>query len=352
MNQQGGQGLPDIDVDSMIDSYQEVKDSGSQPKIITDMFGLLLHMASKHKETEGLKDDIRSNTDRIDMIEAKIGGPDEVSERLSIAIRNLPIPIPGNTEIDCVRNALHEIRAQGVDVHRDVIKVVRKVAANNPSGSLGTVMVELRNEETRAAIMKSKKNLSTHTSPTLKNLIIKNAKSKDRMFIENCTNSLLKLSHGDNFFIAGNGMIKKKDENNSRYGRQFNTNPEFRSYTNSPRYPHPQRNQFQPQPGHYQPQPGYYQQQPGQYQQPQHSQYQPQPAHSQPQYGVPPPTLDQGQTQPPQYDPFAMLCAANTQPNVTPASNSQSPHGSVAPTPPPSQQNVIAMDSNQQQQVD
>ena len=148
------QPLPDIDVNKMLSSYNEVKESNTQPKILTDMFGILIHMASKQKETEGLKEDIKSNSVRLDIIESKIGGPDEVSERLSIAIRNLPLPLPGGNDLTCVRNALHEVRAPGVDVQRDVVKAVRKFPGNNPGNSLGTVLVELRNEESRASLMK------------------------------------------------------------------------------------------------------------------------------------------------------------------------------------------------------
>ena len=76
---------------------------------------------------------------------------------MSIAIRNLPLPLPGGDDLTCVRNALHEIRAPGVEVRRDVIKAIRKTSGNNPSNTLGTVLVEFRDEESRAAIMKNKK---------------------------------------------------------------------------------------------------------------------------------------------------------------------------------------------------
>ena len=143
------QPLPDIDLNSMMSSYNKVKESNSQPKILTDMYGILIHIASKQRETEGLKDDIRSHTERLDRLETKIGGTEEVSERLSIAIRNLPLPLPGGDDLTCVRNALHELRAPGVDVYHDIVKAVRKLSGNNPSNLLGTVLVELRNEESK-----------------------------------------------------------------------------------------------------------------------------------------------------------------------------------------------------------
>ena len=87
---------------------------------------------------------------------------------------------------------------------------MRKVNPNNHANQLGTVLVEVINEEKRALIMKNKQLLSTHNNPTLRSLDIKNAKSKERMFAENCTYSLLKMNHGDDFYITGNGMIKRK----------------------------------------------------------------------------------------------------------------------------------------------
>ena len=117
------QPLPDIDMNSMLSSYNEVKENNSQPKILTDMYGILIHIASKQRETEGLKDDIRSHTERLDRLETKIGGTEEVSERLSITIRNLPLPLPGGDDLTCVRNALHELRAPGVDVYHDIVEL-------------------------------------------------------------------------------------------------------------------------------------------------------------------------------------------------------------------------------------
>ena len=197
-------------------------------------------------------------------------GPKKYNSQIEVSrstpVRNLPLPLPGGDDITCVRNALHEVRAPGVDVYRDVVKVVRKLSGTNPTNSLGTVLVELRNEESRASLMKNKKNLANHTSPTLQNLIIKNAKSMDRMFIENCTNSLLRLSHGDSYFIAGNGQIKQKNPNNSfqplrhhhhnpNYAQPrqlYQPNPQPRQqYLNTKQWqPHPANTQSQPRQQH------------------------------------------------------------------------------------------------------
>ena len=78
-----------------------------------------------------------------------------------------------------MQNAQHylkEIKAQGVDTTIDVVKAVRKEAKNhNPNlgPNLGTVLVELRNEEVRAKIMKTKKDLSGHPSMILRSLMIR-----------------------------------------------------------------------------------------------------------------------------------------------------------------------------------
>ena len=202
--------LPVLEMDSLLQTYSEVKEDKSQPKILTEMFGLMIRMASRQKETDTMKEQIKSNSQRLDILENKLGGPDEITEKLGLAVRNMPLPEHGKTELDNIRTAFHEIHAPGVDVNRDVIKAVRRVNPNNSSNQLGTVMVEVRCEKVRSAIMKNKQILATHSNPNIKGLKIQNAKSQDRMFAENCTYSLIKMSLGDDYFIAGNGMIRRK----------------------------------------------------------------------------------------------------------------------------------------------
>ena len=57
----------------------------------------------------------------------------------------------------------------------------------------------------------------------LRNLMIRNALSPAEMKAQNTNFGLLKMITGnDNFFIAGNGMIKKKDQQNYQHEKQRN----------------------------------------------------------------------------------------------------------------------------------
>ena len=97
------------------------------------------------------------------------------------------------------RQILAEIRAPGIDVNRDVVKAVRKIPAKPPNTGqpiLGTVLVEMKNEESRASIMKNKHSLQNHPDDSIKRVIIKNMKSREQMMIENLGNNLLKRIPG------------------------------------------------------------------------------------------------------------------------------------------------------------
>ena len=66
--------------------------------------------------------------------------------------------------------------------------------------------------------MKTKKNLVNHPSFVLRNLIIKNAMSPAEMKAQNTHFGMLKMITGnDDFYIAGNGAIRKKDADYLRY---------------------------------------------------------------------------------------------------------------------------------------
>ena len=199
--------------------------SGTQPKILTDMFGMMLNVVSKQAESDNLKTEVRGNTDRITELEAKVGGPDQISEKLGLAIRNLPLPAVGSSELDNVREALTEIRAPGVDTLRDVVKACRFGAKED---YLGTVKVEMRNDDSRASIMKNKKNLAHHHNVTMQNLIIKNLKSENQMSMENFARDLLKMIPGGNdVFMAANGHLRQKTSSHQTPNVQHNHQQRF-----------------------------------------------------------------------------------------------------------------------------
>ena len=218
--------LPNVDLNDITKSYEDIKkgapvDSG---KVLGDMLGMIVHMYAKQSENDATKEQVNSNTDRISQLEAKVGDANEVAYPRSIAIRKLPLPPHGVSELQNVQHYLKEIKAHGVDVIRDCVKAIRNEAMkHNPNfgPNLGTVLVELRNEEVRGNIMKAKKNLMNHPALVLQNLIIKNALSPAEMKAQNTNLGMLKMITGSNdYFIAGNGMIKQKDQQNFQYENQ------------------------------------------------------------------------------------------------------------------------------------
>ena len=129
----------------------------TQPRILIDMFGMLLSIVTKQKEIENVVEQVKNNTARIEDLEAKIGNPSDVNDQIGICIKNLPFPSPGESELTNVQKALSHIKAPNVDVTKHVRKVVR---VGSREGYVGVVKVELNNEKTRASIMKNKKVLN------------------------------------------------------------------------------------------------------------------------------------------------------------------------------------------------
>ena len=123
----------------------------------------------------------------------------------------MPLPPPGQTDLQLVQSAFREIRAQGVEVERDIVKVKRLGDLSN--GKLGTILVEMRNQETKAQIMKTKKCLESHPNPGLQKLIIKNAQNKSEIKMNIALNQILRKIPGEqNSYVAGNGHIMSKND--------------------------------------------------------------------------------------------------------------------------------------------
>ena len=129
-------------------------------------------------------------------------------------MRQLPLPTHGYTDLDTVKQLFSEIRAPGININRDVIKAVRKLPANPshslPQPVLGTVLVEMRDEESKASIMRNKHVLHSHHDSIIQKVVIKNMKSKEQMFMENLGNNILKRIPGcENSFVTPNGQIRQ-----------------------------------------------------------------------------------------------------------------------------------------------
>ena len=80
---------PFIDVKSLQSSYTQMVTEGSQPKIFTDMFGMMLQVVSKQTENEQVKEEVKSNSNRIKELEAKVGGPECISEQVQTSVQTL-----------------------------------------------------------------------------------------------------------------------------------------------------------------------------------------------------------------------------------------------------------------------
>ena len=210
---------PMMDMTSLQSSYSEMLSAGSQPKIFTDMFGMLLHVVSKQTENNSSNENISNNTMRIAELESKVGGPECISEKLGIALRNLPFPSNGESELENARNALFEVNAPGVVMMRDVLKAER---VGSSESYLGTVKVEMKDDISRASIMKNKRNLEFHNNPHMRNLIVKNLKSENQMTIENFARDLLKMiPGGTEVFMAANGHLRQRASPGQSYQGQY-----------------------------------------------------------------------------------------------------------------------------------
>ena len=212
--------IPSMDLSSLQQTYGEMISSGDQPKFQSDIYGMLLNIMTKQSATDTAIQDIDNNKERIRELEAKVGGPEEISTRLALSIKKLPLPREGYTELDNVREALAEIRAPGVNPYTDVVKAVRVGCKED---YLGLVKVEMKNDFCRSAIMTNKKNLEHHPNPTTKGLIIKNLRSEEHLFSSNFANDILKMiPGGENVYVSGNGRLRQRET-----PRSFASNSSF-----------------------------------------------------------------------------------------------------------------------------
>ena len=89
----------------------------------------MCHTLSKQHENEGLKAKVDANTDRIEQLEAKVGDPQDVAYPRTIAIRKLPLPPLGVSDLQNAQHYLKEIKIEGVNVDNDAVKAIRKEAS-------------------------------------------------------------------------------------------------------------------------------------------------------------------------------------------------------------------------------
>jgi hypothetical protein len=213
-----GRSAPNIDVDKLYDTYDSM---GSENTTMKDMFGMLLNLSIRSHETEEMKTNISENTRRLCRLEAKVGNPDDIAIPLSLAVRNLPFPAPGVTDLQLIIAAFREIPHTNVDLERDIVRVVRQGATDE---NLGTVFVEMSSDQARASIMKNKKHLESHQNPGIRGLFIKNMLERSELKMNIALNEILRRIPGsENCYIANNGHVREKTHN-QRFGNNQNQN--------------------------------------------------------------------------------------------------------------------------------
>ena len=230
---------PAINMEQLFTTYDSI---GGDNTAMKDMFGMLLNLSLKSGETEEMKTHLQANTQRICRLEARLGNPDDLAVPLSLAVRNLPLPAPGVTDLQLIIAAFKEINAANVDLERDITTVVRHGAT---ADNLGTVFVEMSSDQARASIMKTKKVLESHHNPGIRKLIIKNMKQRSELKMDIALNEILKRIPGsENCFISNNGQIREK-ANNQR-NPHFNQNPNLNHLPYHQAYPAFNQNQRPP----------------------------------------------------------------------------------------------------------
>ena len=162
------------------------------------------------EQTEVNKKDIKSNSDKIMALEAKVGDSKECAIPQSITFQN--VPKFNASEDETVKEILRNINYEDMNVDSDVTKVIRKgykpQTGNNPE-KLGTIFVELRTPDIRSKIMKTKKVLANHQDKTIQNIRIRNMVSQQELNQQYFNRQILKMTPGGNqFYIAANGSIK------------------------------------------------------------------------------------------------------------------------------------------------
>ena len=228
-----------------------------QTELLKGVFGMVYNVAKSVGNIEQFKNDIKSNTNRIEAIENRLGNQDEVPLHLGLVILNLPLPPTGVSELDYVRAVIKEINAPGVNSQTDVVNVVRlgyKAESSDGAGDgkLGKVEVEISNTEAKACIMKTKRVLDRHSNEILRKLRIFNKKTQEQQNQDFTNRQFLKMiPGGDAWYIAGNGQLRPQQNRYSYPGNYqqpqsfFNRPPPPRLHVQQPQYHHQQYQLYQ-----------------------------------------------------------------------------------------------------------
>ena len=205
-------GLVNSVVDRVFRGGEGVSTDDFQKAMLGMLFNNMNKINSLENKVENTANHAKTNEERIKALEEKVGDKGECAIPLSITIQNLPINNEGGDDETSVKTLIKEINPEGVNVDTDVMKVMRKgykPAIENKTEKLGVVMVELRNSEVKAKIMKTKKNLAHSAHEVLRNIRIGVMKTQDQVNQERFNRQLLRLvPGGDQFYLTGSGAIR------------------------------------------------------------------------------------------------------------------------------------------------
>lgn len=197
-------------VAAQIESGEEVDPKECMVTMFTMMASILQGSSKLEEKIERVNKKTEDNETRIEALEKKVGEKDECAIPLSIVMTNVK-KYPSHPDIVVAKKVIEEIKAEGVNPEIDVVKAVRlgyKPATATQPERLGAIMVELRNEEVRAKIMKSKKALENVEGEVSK-IIIKNMKTQAEVKQDRVNRQMLRmLPGGQQFFISGNGSFR------------------------------------------------------------------------------------------------------------------------------------------------
>ena len=229
---------------AMCESLRHIDD---EPEVVTDYLDELKCILGKMKNNKAvdyntmmtalfggilsLSEDIRKcNRDLEDRIEITQNKLDHTIEKLSEAEARIQILENSKPEFDLkpslviqklprsetksdmelVIDVFKVINAEGVNEYEDIVKVKR---VGHGTDKDGTILVEMKSEDAKIRIMKTKKCLMKHQNLMLRKLKIRNMKSQEQMNQENNLYKILSLiPSGDQLVLSGSGKLVKRND--------------------------------------------------------------------------------------------------------------------------------------------
>ena len=103
--------FPPIDIDAAKKTFEEIGDEDPKDRALKYMFGMMISTSSKIQKLDNLEVKVDSLESRMESLESKVGGEEDIAVPLGLAIRNLPIPVNGSSELQQVKFVLGQIGA-------------------------------------------------------------------------------------------------------------------------------------------------------------------------------------------------------------------------------------------------